>query len=118
MLALQTSLTEWATALCEGSILISFPGFHFEPWPNDRLALPVAWPFFDSTVLVSRTIPNVAEKNPTPLWNVQGKASEVPAHAVGVNLGADADVGHSGAPPSLTLPYDRDRLKLSLPIAR
>ena len=44
--------------------LPSIPGFHVEPRSNDRMPLPAAWPFFDSTALVSRTFPNVPEKNP------------------------------------------------------
>lgn len=38
--------------------LPDIPGFHVKPRPDDRMSLPVFWPFFDSTVLVSRTFPN------------------------------------------------------------
>jgi hypothetical protein len=39
-------------------------GYQIEPRPNDRMSLPVVWPFFDSTVLVSRTFRDISAKIP------------------------------------------------------
>ena len=63
-LSFKASENPQLTLIDQSDGLPNIPGFHVEPRPNDRMALPVVWPFFDSTVLVSRTFPNVPEKNP------------------------------------------------------
>ncbi len=63
-LTLNASESPQLTLIDQSDDLPNIPGFHFEPRPNDRMALPVAWPFFDSTVLVSHMYPNLLEKNP------------------------------------------------------
>src|SRR6202162_2677639 len=60
-LTLNASETPQFTLIDQSDGLPSFPGFHFEPRPIDRMALPTVWPFFDSTLLVSRTFPNLPE---------------------------------------------------------
>jgi hypothetical protein len=62
-LTLNASESPQLTVTDQSDGLPSFPGFHFEPRPIDRMSLPVIWPFFDSTLLVSRTFPMVPEKN-------------------------------------------------------
>ncbi len=62
-LTLNASETPQLTVIDQSDGLPSFPGFHFEPRPADRMALPTVWPFFDSTLLVSRMFPNLSEKN-------------------------------------------------------
>ena len=39
------------------------PGFNRSPRPNDRMPSPQVWPFFDFTVLVSRTFPASAHEH-------------------------------------------------------
>jgi hypothetical protein len=53
---LKTSDNPQLTVTDQSDGLPIIPGLHVEPRPNDRMPLAVAWPFFDSTVLVSRTI--------------------------------------------------------------
>jgi hypothetical protein len=64
---LDLTLNAWEspqlTVIDQSDGLPNIPGFHVEPRPSDRMALPVAWPFFDSTVLVSHMYPNILEKN-------------------------------------------------------
>ncbi len=62
-LTLNASEMPQLTVIDQSDGLPSFPGFHFEPRPIDRMALPTVWPFFDSTLLVSRMFPNLPEKN-------------------------------------------------------
>jgi hypothetical protein len=62
-LTLNASETPQLTVIDQSDGLPRFPGFHFEPRPIDRMALPTVWPFFDSTLLVSRVFPNLPEKN-------------------------------------------------------
>jgi hypothetical protein len=65
-LTLNASENPRLTVTDQSDGLPSIPGFHVEPRPNTRMSLPVTWPFFDSTLLVSRTFPMVPEKNATP----------------------------------------------------
>jgi hypothetical protein len=65
-LTLNASENPRLTVTDQSDGLPSIPGFHVEPRPNDRMSLPVTWPFFDSTLLVSHTFPMVPEKNVTP----------------------------------------------------
>jgi len=62
-LTLNASETPQLTVIDQSDGLPSFPGFDIEPRPIDRMALPTVWPFFDSTLLVSRMFPNSPEKN-------------------------------------------------------
>jgi hypothetical protein len=62
-LTLNASETPQLTVIDQSDGLPSIPGFHFEPRPSDRMALPTVWPFFASTLLVSRVFPNLPEKN-------------------------------------------------------
>ena len=63
-LSFKASENPQLTLIDQSDGLTNIPGFHVEPRPNDRMALPVAWPFFDSTVLVSHMYSNLLEKNP------------------------------------------------------
>jgi hypothetical protein len=63
-LTLNVSESPQLTVIDQSDSLASLPGFHVESLPNDRMSLPVTWPFFDSTVLVSRMYPKLSEKNP------------------------------------------------------
>jgi hypothetical protein len=63
-LTLNASESPQLTVIDQSDGLPSLPGFHVESRPNDRMSLPVIWPFFDSTVLVSRMYPNLSEINP------------------------------------------------------
>ena len=63
-LSFKASENPQLTLIDQSDGLPNIPGFRFEPRPNDRMALPVAWPFFDSTVLVSHMYSNLLEKNP------------------------------------------------------
>jgi hypothetical protein len=62
---LKASENPQITVIDQSDGLPIFPGFHVEPRPNDRMSLPAAWPFFDSTLLVSRSFPKVPEKKAT-----------------------------------------------------
>jgi uncharacterized membrane protein YwzB len=62
-LTLNASETPQLTLIDQSDGLPTFPGFHFAPRPIDRMALPTVWPFFDSTLLVSRMFPNLPEKD-------------------------------------------------------
>jgi len=62
---LKASENPQITVIDQSDGLPIFPGFHVEPRPTDRMSLPVAWPFFDSTLLVSRSFPKVPEKKAT-----------------------------------------------------
>jgi hypothetical protein len=55
-LTLNASESPQLTVIDQSDGLPSLPGFHVESRPNDRMSLPVIWPFFDSTVLVSRHV--------------------------------------------------------------
>jgi Peptidase family M28 len=61
---LETSDNPQLTVADQSDGLPSISGFHVEPRPNDRMPLPVVWPFFDSTVLVSRKFPGIPAKIP------------------------------------------------------
>ncbi len=63
-LTLNASESPQLTVIDQSDGLPSLPRFQVESRPNDRMALPVAWPFFDSTVLVSHMYPNILEKSP------------------------------------------------------
>jgi hypothetical protein len=63
-LTLNAAESPQLTVIDQSDGLPSLPGFHVESRPNDRMSLPVIWPFFDSTVLVSRMYPNLSEINP------------------------------------------------------
>jgi len=65
-LTLNASENPRLTVTDQSDGLPSIPGFHVEPRPIDRMSLPVTWPFFDSTLLVSGTFPIVPKKNATP----------------------------------------------------
>jgi hypothetical protein len=64
-LSFKASENPQLTLIDQSDGLPNISGFHVEPRPNGRMALPVTWPFFDSTVLVSHMYPNILEKNPT-----------------------------------------------------
>jgi peptidase M28-like protein len=63
-LTLNASESPQLTVIDQSDGLPSLPRFHVESRPNDRMSLPVTWPFFDSTVLVSHRYPHILEKNP------------------------------------------------------
>jgi peptidase M28-like protein len=66
------------TVIDQSDGLPNFPGSRVEPRPNDRMPLPVVWPYFDSTVLVSRTFPKLQQKNLTQPTNVGGSVVLTP----------------------------------------